>query len=100
MIRTCSAAFVVLALAGQSPAPPQAADAPPACAEMATALQALMRSDVRLRDWPQLLRYREANAALPPAGPREPRVVFMGDSITDNWQQPRYGGFFPGKPYV
>jgi hypothetical protein len=26
--------------------------------------------------------------------------VFMGDSITDAWQQPRYGGFFPGKPYV
>jgi len=26
--------------------------------------------------------------------------VFMGDSITDLWQQPRYGGFFPGKAYV
>jgi lysophospholipase L1-like esterase len=24
----------------------------------------------------------------------------MGDSITDSWQQPRFGGFFPGKPYV
>jgi lysophospholipase L1-like esterase len=24
----------------------------------------------------------------------------MGDSITDNWQQPRFNGFFPGKPYV
>ena len=24
----------------------------------------------------------------------------MGDSITDAWQQPRFGGFFPGKPYV
>jgi lysophospholipase L1-like esterase len=24
----------------------------------------------------------------------------MGDSITDLWQQPRFGGFFPGKPYV
>jgi lysophospholipase L1-like esterase len=24
----------------------------------------------------------------------------MGDSITDVWQQPRYGGFFPGKPYI
>ena len=24
----------------------------------------------------------------------------MGDSITDGWQQPRYGGFFPGKPYL
>ena len=24
----------------------------------------------------------------------------MGDSITDNWQQPQFGGFFPGKPYI
>ena len=24
----------------------------------------------------------------------------MGDSITDFWQQPRFGGFFPGKNYV
>jgi len=30
----------------------------------------------------------------------EARVVFMGDSITDSWQNPRFGGFFPGKPYV
>src|SRR5262249_54591502 len=34
-----------------------------------------------------------------PAAPGEARVVFMGDSITDLWQQPRYGGFFPGKPF-
>lgn len=24
----------------------------------------------------------------------------MGDSITDSWDDPRYGGFFPGRPYV
>jgi lysophospholipase L1-like esterase len=24
----------------------------------------------------------------------------MGDSITDNWNRPGFGGFFPGKPYV
>lgn len=24
----------------------------------------------------------------------------MGDSITDFWDDPEYGGFFPGKPYV
>jgi len=24
----------------------------------------------------------------------------MGDSITDSWQNPKYGGFFPGKPYI
>ena len=28
------------------------------------------------------------------------RVVFMGDSITDAWPQPRFGEFFVGKPYV
>ena len=34
-------------------------------------------------DWPNLCRYKAANAALA-NGPR-PRAVFMGDSITDNW---------------
>jgi len=34
-------------------------------------------------DWPNLCRYKAANAALA-QGPR-PRAVFMGDSITDNW---------------
>ena len=34
-------------------------------------------------DWPNLCRYKAANAALA-RGPR-PRAVFMGDSITDNW---------------
>jgi len=24
----------------------------------------------------------------------------MGDSITDSWDDPKYGGFFPGKPYI
>jgi lysophospholipase L1-like esterase len=50
--------------------------------------------------WPGLERYAEANASLAPARPGERRVVFMGDSITDNWSRPGYGGFFPGKPYV
>ena len=69
------------------------------CPEMASALTALMRNDTRLRDWANLARYRDANRSLPPAG-GDARVVFMGDSITDLWQQPRFGGFFPGKPYV
>ena len=74
--------------------------APASCPEMATALTALMRNDVRLRDWANLARYRDANRSLPAPANSESRVVFMGDSITDAWQQPRYGGFFPGKPYV
>ena len=24
----------------------------------------------------------------------------MGDSITDSWDDPKYGGFFPGHPYI
>jgi len=83
--------------ASQTPAaPPPSAS----CPEMASALTALMRSDMRLRDWSQLARYRDANRMLEPPAAGESRVVFMGDSITDGWQQPRYGGFFPGKPYV
>ena len=70
------------------------------CPDVARALETVVRQDVRLRDWANLGRYREANRTVvaPPAGQR--RVVFMGDSITDSWQQPQYGGFFPGKPYI
>lgn len=51
-------------------------------------------------DYGRLSRFAAANAAL--AAPREDetRVVLFGDSITDNWSNPGYGGFFPGKPYV
>jgi lysophospholipase L1-like esterase len=28
------------------------------------------------------------------------RVVFMGDSITDSWDEKENGGFFPGKTYI
>src|SRR5207302_875241 len=43
------------------------------------------RLEARLRDWPALARYRDANTKVkaPPKG--EHRVVFMGDSITDSW---------------
>ena len=65
------------------------------CAEIAAALTAVTNQDTRLRDWANLGRYREANRTVTRAD-----VVFMGDSITDAWQQPRFGGFFPGKNYV
>jgi len=95
-MRAMIAALSILML-GQAGAPP-----PPqtGCPEMATALQALVRNDTRLRDWPQLARYRDENRQLAAPAAAESRVVFMGDSITDLWQQPRFGGFFPGKPYV
>jgi lysophospholipase L1-like esterase len=77
-----------------------AVSALPSCPEVARAFMDLMRQDARLRDWAQLGRYRDANRQLPPPIAGEARVVFMGDSITDLWQQPHFGGFFPGKPYV
>jgi lysophospholipase L1-like esterase len=96
MTRMIVAAMAALALMPQNPAP--AADT--GCPEMATALQSMLRQDLRLRDWAQLARYHDDNRVLLAAPHASSRVVFMGDSITDNWQQPRFGGFFPGKPYV
>ena len=51
-------------------------------------------------DYGRLARFSAANAALAPKAPGQTRVVFFGDSITDNWSKAGYGGFFPGKPYV
>jgi len=51
-------------------------------------------------DYGRLSRYAAANAALGAPGAGESRVVFFGDSITDNWSKAEYGGFFPGRPYV
>ena len=51
-------------------------------------------------DYGRLSRFAAANAALAPVRAGERRVVFFGDSITDNWSKGGYGGFFAGKPYV
>jgi acyl-CoA thioesterase-1 len=51
-------------------------------------------------DFGRLARFAAANAAVRPKAKGETRVVFFGDSITDNWSKPGYGGFFPGKPYL
>lgn len=40
--------------------------------------------------------YAEANAQLGPPAAGEDRVVFLGDSITENWQR-SFGTLFPGK---
>jgi lysophospholipase L1-like esterase len=98
-------ALMVVSLRAQQPASAPAAaptqaptSQPPAltatCPEMAGALTRLVGNDLRLRDWPQLARYRDANRLLTPPAVGESRVVFMGDSITDAWPQPRYGDFF------
>jgi lysophospholipase L1-like esterase len=101
MTRVLVAALTVITLSAQTQTPATPPAAPDgACPEMATALTALMRNDVRLRDWAALARYREMNRSLAAPVAGEARVVFMGDSITDAWPQPRFGAFFPGKPYI
>lgn len=60
----------------------------------------LKRVKGRLDDWPAAARYAEANKTVAPPAAGEARVVFLGDSITDAWDDPKFGGFFPGKPYI
>lgn len=75
-------------------------NATPLAKQVANLEEKLARDERALLDWPNLARYREANSALPAPAKDESRVVFMGDSITDMWVQPQFGGFFPGKPFV
>ena len=70
------------------------------CADVVALQKAFDRDEARLADWPNLGRFREANGELPPPAPGQPRVVFLGDSITDNWNNAGFGGFFPGKGYI
>jgi lysophospholipase L1-like esterase len=107
-MRRCAALLtlplMMVTLAAQQPAAPAAAAAQSpgaSCPEMASALTRLMGADARQRDWAQLGRYREQNRAMPKPGAGESRVVFMGDSITDAWPQPRFGDFFAShKSYI
>ncbi len=112
-------ALTQVASSAQAPAPPapgappvafpgQYAPAPPerkypAWPKGCTRFEAEERTaclDTVASDFGGLYRYAAANAALAAPKPGEARVVFFGDSITDNWSKPEYGGFFPGKPYV
>lgn len=60
----------------------------------------LTEAYMKLNDWAQIGRYADANAKVSPPQKGETRVVFMGDSITDIWDENGFGGFFPGKPYI
>jgi lysophospholipase L1-like esterase len=54
-----------------------------------------------INDFGNTRRYAAENAAVKPPAAGEQRVVFMGDSITDNMHNAqRFGPFFPGKPYL
>ncbi len=50
-------------------------------------------------DWPNFKRYRTRNSQLAAPLPKENRVVFMGNSITDAWSN-IVPSFFKGKPYI
>ncbi|HEV7388600.1 MAG TPA: SGNH/GDSL hydrolase family protein [Gemmatimonadaceae bacterium] len=57
-------------------------------------------TDLQLRsDWPNLARYHDANTKLAPPAGNESRVVFMGNSITEGWDQ-YFPTMFAGKPYI
>lgn len=52
---------------------------------------------LRHPDRDNLRRYAEANRKLGPPQPGRPRVVFLGDSITDGW---RLNEYFPDRDFV
>ncbi|MEO6000430.1 MAG: GDSL-type esterase/lipase family protein [Chitinophagaceae bacterium] len=57
-------------------------------------------NEIRTRnDWQNLTRYRKDNAALAATKSTKPRVVFMGNSITDGWINAD-SAFFAGKNYI
>jgi acyl-CoA thioesterase-1 len=57
-------------------------------------------TDEKLRnDWPNLAKYRDANAKLSTPLNNENRVIFFGNSITEGWA-PYFATMFPGKPYI
>ena len=69
-------------------APAAAADPPaPECGTTLDPQVAAGQAEAARRqaDWGQLLRYRDENLKLPAASAKAPRVVFIGDSITEGW---------------
>lgn len=72
-----------------------------AAAEEIQGLRArLAEAQGQIEDWAQLRRYAEANSRVPTPQEGERRVVFIGDSITDNWGKEGFGQFFPAEPYI
>ena len=92
--------FQARATNAQAPAQPSGEKPPADCEELPGVAAKLASAEKTLLDWPNLARYHDANAAVQPPARDEKRVVFMGDSITDMWVQPQFGGFFPGQPYI
>ena len=82
------ALLLPLAVSAQPPAPPPL---PPQLRQAASLIN----------DFGNSRRFAAENTATKPPAAGEQRVVFMGDSITDNLHNTqRFGPFFPGKPYL
>jgi len=95
-----TAALFLLPARCTAQAPPQTPEAAPLSKQVAKLEETVARDERTLQDWPNLARYRDANATIAATPASEARVVFMGDSITDMWPEPRFGEFFPGRPYI
>ena len=63
------------------------------------ALISISVSFAQKRDWARLDRYAEANKALDDPKPDEHRVVFLGNSITDFWDD-KHPQFFKDNNYI
>lgn len=62
-------------------------------------LTLIMIESTYSQDWANLNRYQKENEALGLSPLNEPRVVFMGNSITEGWSQ-IHPEFFRDKPYI
>ena len=62
-------------------------------------MKGLSVSFAQKRDWARLDRYAEANKALDDPKPDEHRVVFLGNSITDFWDD-KHPQFFKDNNYI
>ena len=57
-----------------------------------------MEPDIN-QDWPNLTRYKNQNFDIPAPQENEKRVVFMGDSITEEWSK-LYPSYFENRSYI
>jgi lysophospholipase L1-like esterase len=62
-------------------------------------LLSLFSFQMQAQDWSNLKRYQKENAALNQVGKTENRVVFMGNSITQQWKE-KDSTFFKENPFI
>jgi lysophospholipase L1-like esterase len=100
LLLAAGTAAILAAPSSRAQAPDALAKPPANCEELAPIVEKLAGAQKTLQDWPNLARYHDADSSVQAPAKDEKRVIFMGDSITDIWAQPQFGGFFPGKPYI